>query len=362
MGNTFIFRSVETTIPDWPEATFGDGDVVRDGKLIYLVSTSGVPTWGRGFSGATIFPGRSASHIKVFDGGIEIERAADYTTTAQLLRDAPEPETVRWYCAGPTYIRLGSAPRGELRVNAFGYNQADSYQRWNSTTLAQEAGITGTFHGRLYPGGLLVDDPQTTYLDVLDDAAKSQNVTFGFNRLDEFEVRSWRPPVGDPVHEFDENNIIACSLAPPEGMPTPVYRVTHRSGETWPSSMLPGAPAKSRDEMTRSPFFHVRSYEDATLLTKHPLAAEVAVDQRSRDMQNAVAFDQWRAAFIEMFGTERQNLTLTTAFDTQTMTIDVGDVVRVTMPRMDMTSGRLFRVVSQAFDLEQMRIMLVVWG
>ncbi len=362
MGNTFVFRRVETVVPDWPEATFGDGDVVRDGKLIYLVSTEGVWPGLRAMTGATVYPGRSSSYLQAYDGGIEITRGQDYTTTAQLLAEAPDPETVRWYCAGPTYIRLGSTPRGELRVKSFGYNQADTYQRWNSTTLAQEAGITGTFHGRLYPSALMVDDPQTTYLDVCEDAAKDRPMFFGFNRLDEFEVGRWLPPVGDPAHEFTEDNILSYSLQPPEGMELPVWRLTRRSGETWPCAMLPGAPAKSRDEMTRAPFFHTWTYEAAATLTKHPLADEVAVDQRGRALQHPSHFDLYRTEFMAMHGVERVQMTITTAFDTQTMAIDLADVVQVTLDRMAMSSGRLFRVVSQAFDLETMRVNLVLWG
>ena len=353
---TIVFGVDGNPANNWIDASYV-GEVISYGTLIYLVSTERAP-----YTSLTALPapGRSASHLKAFDGGVELTRAADYTTLDELLNEAPEPGHVRWYPSGPTYIRLGSVPVFDLRVISFGY-RLDSPSLHSTLTLGPEAGLTGTYHGRLVVDSRFVNDASETYLDVFNEQASWQLAFFGMNRLDEFEVHFIKDPTGDPVYTFTEDNVLAIKAARPEGMLTPVYQLTANIGETWPSTMATGAPKISQDEMTRAPFFSTWKYEDSDTLLKHKLAQAVTVETKSRAFRYAWQFGLWRDRYMALFGVERDQVTVEVSVDSNTLTLDLNDVVRVQEPRL-FPDGKLFRVIVSRLDLSNMKAEFVLWG
>lgn len=354
---TIVFGVDGNPASNWPQALFTQ-ELISYGTLIYLVSTE--RALFTSFTNATVFEGRSASEVKAFDGGVELTRAADYASEAELLNESPEPGHCRWYTAGPTYVRLGSEPAFDLRVIASGYQTSGIGH--STTSLSEEAGLTGTFNGRMALAARFVADAGTTYLDVFNDQAALQLVYFGLNRFDEFEAVRFKAPTGDPVYTFDEDNVLSMRVQPPEGMPVPVYSLTANVGETWPSTLATGAPKKSRDEMQREPWFSTWKHENTALLLKHKLAASVVVDSQARTLQNNLSWTEFRDKYMALFGVEREQVTVEVLIDSNTLALDLNDVVAVRSPRMGYSAGKLFRVIVQRLDLATMRAEYVLWG
>ena len=354
---TLIFGGQTETVNDWPAGLYYE-TITRVGSLVYLVSTSIVPTWARDMTGGADGTG----YLQVWDGGVELTREPDYVDTAELLDVAPSPGSVRWCFDGATYIRLGSEPAFDIRVSSHGYADALG-TAIDSSYMLTEAGVTATTSGRLVVTARYIDNPSTTYLDVLNDAAISTLQVFGFNRLGEFEVLDIAPPTGDPVYVFALDNVIDVQRSLPTGQPYPMWRLTYQSGDTWPITQFADSVTDTlRDRMSRTPNYQTWIHEVPAILDKHLLAADVTMRVSQREPQNQAGWQNLRARYFELIGVEREEITVDVDFDGIVLQLDCNDVVSIEMPRLGCDAGKLMRIVAVRYDLSRKRASFTLWG
>jgi len=285
----------------------------------------------------------------VFDGGVELYRDSNYSSVSDMIGTAPEEGSYRCYTDGPTYVRLGSTPAYTVFANSNG--GIFSFQ-----DAAIEAGISDAGSGAGTVVNCYVDSASTRWIDVLNEQATSQRITFGFNRLDQWQSLQFAAPSGSPVYTFDRHNCLSIVRRAPESSPLPAYRVHAVSGRVWINRPVL-APAASLDAypwMARN--YRTDLAASNGMQIKHRLAESVEITSVP-DMTQPSVDD-----FLTLFGTRRDQVTVEARFDPALLTLDLNSVVSVQWPRFGYDAGKLFRVIAQRVDFSTNRLQFTLWG
>jgi len=308
--------------------------------------------------------GASQAFSKVYEGGVEITRETDYINESDLVNSSPSTGRSRYWFGpsgmGPIYFRLGSTPIYQLRCQS---NGARTPQGANFTTgdLAAEAGVTGASGGQVI-ANRLVDDASTTYLDLINDQARIQLFSFGFDRLNNFFTTLFEVPGVTPVHTFTQHNCFNILRDAPEGMSTPIYKLSANIGKTWPSEFSGAASNAIKGILSLDPWRLQVTHDDSSVLIKHRSAKSMSIDVIGRYISSTISWPAIYNKFMSLFGVERDFMTLTTKFDSDTLQIDLHDTVQLKIPRFGMSSGKNFRVISQFLNLKDREITFGLWG
>lgn len=308
--------------------------------------------------------GGLSAYVKIYDGGVEIVREADYSSISDLLANPPSAGKCRVYHAGPVYLRLGTSPTYELRTYTFGYKASGA--NYTYADLAIEAGVTDAIIGPSLPVfGQYIDDASATCLSVLDDMCTTSLSYYGFDRLDVFRSGYITPNPSLPVYSFNRNNCINISRTSPDFQEVPTYKLTISSGQTWPCQVAAGATTQLKDYLTRQNWFSTSSYQDNSILDKHKLAKSDIVEMKYR-IPNSVVFDQIRASYMSLFGVEREQVMieclLTEENRSALLSLDIMSSVEVKMPRFGFDSGKTFKIISISYKLSANRLEFILWG
>ena len=294
-------------------------------------------------------PTLPASQPTVFDGGVALSRGSNYSSTSDMISNAPAAGDYRCYTAGPTYVRLGSTPAYTVFANSNG--GSFSFQ-----AAAIEAGISDAGSGSGSVVNRYVDDASVRWIDVLNEQATPQRIAFGFNRLDQWQSMQFAAPTGSPAYTFDRHNCLSITRQAPESSPLPVYRVHAASDRVWinkptlaASANLSAYPWMARDYKTDLSASN-------GMQIKHRLAEAVELTSNAGMYQAAVD------DFLALFGTRRDQVTVEARFDAALLTLDLNSVVSVTWPRFGYDAGKLFRVIAQRFDFSTNRLQFTLWG
>jgi len=352
----------EARLPDYYEAT-GTWPT-----LLYFVSLD-VPLSYQQTPNAN----KNLDWVRVWDGGIELTREANYSSEADLLANAPSEGCVRWYFGDSTYFRLGSEPAFDLRVLCNNVLHVGGTQYFcDSRAFFAELGLDIQSVGVVYVEHLYVDDPSFTYMDALNAGALAYGQSFGFNRLGQFDAYLFREPTGTPLWTFTTNNVIDISRQLPSQMPYPIWKYTMNSGQTWPVSQLAdGTPSsvtlvsteyELRQELLKAPWRRTFTYEDDTVKDKHLLASEFEISTPHTSAWNDAQWAQEYTRKMALFGVEREELTVVCQLDGDTLDLDINDVVSVQMDRLGLDAGKLFRIVVVRYELSRKRVEFVLWG
>jgi len=308
--------------------------------------------------------GASQAFSKVYEGGVEITRENDYINEGDLIDNAPSIGRSRYWFGpsgmGPVYFRLGSNPVAQLRCQS---NGARTPQGANFTTgdLAAEAGVIGASGGQVI-ANRLVDDTGTTYRELLNDQARIQLFSFGFDRLNNFFTTLFEAPGVTPVHTFTQHNSYNIRRDAPQGMSTPIYKISANIGKTWPTEFTGSASNAIKGILSLNPWRLQLTHDDESILTKHRSAKSMSIDVIGRYISSTISWPAIYNKFMSLFGVERDFITLTTDFDSETLQIDLHDTVQLKMPRFGMSAGKNFRVISQFLNLKDREITFGLWG
>lgn len=321
------------------------------------------------------------------DGGVEISHAANYENEAELLSTSPDPGFFRmWggqseittHATGPIYIRLGSPPEAEIRINPRGFLQNDPEELirfWNTTDLCIRAGIDdadtnfATLAGYIEPsaGNRLIDGDQT-YRDVLNDVSAVNFSSFGFTRLDQWFVTRLLDPSetgdGDSVKfNFTRNNSRDFSRAPVPGQESPVWQVNVSAGIAYPCQTLNGASNTLKDVLSRDPWQSRFTGTNEDVKIANPGAISEVLEIDANDFSGELEKQTFVNRYIQLYGTRRDLITLTcNQFDSTTLGLELMDKVTVTMDRFGCDSGRAFRIITISHNLRERNITFGLWG
>lgn len=323
----------------------------------------------------------------VYEGGGSLTFGGYYTSETDGLTNAPAPGQYKIYgpgvdgltpatteSTGPIYVRLGSPPEYDLRIQTIGYlkeTSASGLRTWTFRDLCVRAGMTDLGPLSLSPGSFeknvgnyLVDGDQT-YLDVLTDSCASTFSSYGFDHIDRlFTIDLQDPTEGSDsvVYEFNQHNAKNFVRQPVPGMEAPVWQVVVSSGRTWPSSTRTSLSASERELFTRQPWQTTFSGTSAQAKAINPGAVTASVEITGNNLSTNAAKLAFVQRYIYLFGGRRDLLVLTAEFKPELLDINLHSKVRVKMPRLGCSAGRLFRVVTIEWNLKARTATFGLWG
>jgi hypothetical protein len=308
--------------------------LVDSASQIYLVCTDSTQS-----SGAT-----------VYDGGVAVTLGAAYSTTADLISTPPSAGQARIYYGGPTYVRFASAPTGEPTISRLAGIGSGAVM----STLAAEAGLT--LHGTYVTGpvmGAYVADSRTSYLQVFGVDARQTPKWYGLDRNGLFVIRDVDDPIGGvSVATINAHDMRAISRSAPDGLDVPIWQVTARGDKNWSRDRTLAAAAVNT---ARQDYINSSTASDASVLTKHPLAGELAIEINNDPGVTA-------AAHLALHSVDRSVWSVTVDLLPEWAVLDLGDVGTIKHHRMSLSAGKKALIVSIDLDLSARRITFGLWG
>lgn len=391
------------------QAVFGDPGfippiLVDATKQIYFLQSTGASAPDTYLTNT----GSEVNNFDVFEDGNEIDRAQpNYSSESDILGNEPAIGTVRYWFGplnpdlpdsydGPVYFRLHAPPTGELRVFANGEpTSADSALQGSIagafafSLMALRAGVgladIDTTRDELFVTSFLIDD-ERTYLEALQASASSEFGIFGFDRDDQFYSQrllvpestsvyygvsipgSTLPtvfPVSTSLFTFDRNNAWDFQRKPVEGLEAPISSVTIRSGRAFPVAQVNAAASDlMRDYLSRGDWSEVFSGESTSAAAANLGAQSFSFDVEPRVFQNELDKQIALGRFFALFGGRRHIFTFTAKMTTETLALELHDVVTLRLDRFGMSAGVKHRVVLMTlnFGLEVPSITFGIWG
>jgi len=111
----------------------------------------------------------------------------------------------------------------------------------------------------------------------------------------------------------------------------------------------------SAGQLPRVEFISATHSSDASVLTKHPFAGEIAIEIGNDPSGTA-------AAHLALHKLDRDVFTVELPHLAEWSAIDLGDVVTVQHPRMGLSSGRKLMVAGIGIDFRSRSLALTLWG
>ena len=338
----------------------------------------------------------------VFEGGVPIDRAANYPFKEWLFTtaDVPDPGDYRmWtgyqglvtgsinfgsqaaadaYTRGPLYVRLGGVPVGELRFGAYGLLQNSTRtaaREWRFSDLCNRAGLNDVSSSSMAvmqngmedftAGNRLVEGDQT-YAQVMADRCQALLGACGFNRLDEFFCVTLTDPedgADSSVYTFTADNSTGFARLPVPGLERPIWQVNVKAGRSFPCTVFSGASAEMQDLLTREGYYvNFRGFSSSAR-RRYPNALSVDLEIDGHDFPTAAQQREFVDRFGALFGTRRDLMSLRCLdFSAATLTLELHDKVTLTLDRLGYDAGELMRIVGIELDLDAQQIKFSLWG
>ena len=299
----------------------------------------------------------------VYDRGVPLTRGTNYATSTLLLA-ASVPLNTYAMCLSEGFFRLGSNPQGTVTADVEGDTAGGVFVK-DVTSIVRRIVTTAAINdpADLYlpafnqvalqqPSdiGFWLDSGNTSTVgDVIARLMRSVGGYWAFRRNGKFEIGIITSPSGPPVAEFDTTNIREDSLdrdnLPDSLEPVPWrYRVGYAKNWTVQTDLADSVSADRRAFAAVDLRYAVR--ESLQAKNNHPLAQEYEpVESFFRFLSDAQTEVDRLALFLS---TSRSLYT----FDAGLIpfALNLNEVIRVTWPRLDLTFGRLLRIMTLSED------------
>jgi hypothetical protein len=315
--------------------------------------------------------GAISSVDKVYDRGVELTKGTDYTNQTDMETNAPSAGNFRVWPGGG-YFRLGSSPVGIITADVVQGAAA------SNRTVAQILKSIAIDRGGVVSGdvdsgdvtaldtansaevGVWVDS-ETDIASVMDELANSIGAWWGFDSLGKLRMQRLEVPSGTPVTVLTETEILDIDRTGTSdsghGVPAYSCKVKYKKFYTVQDTDLAGAVTDARRNEVKEEFREVVS-TDVAIKTKHLLSPELEFQTLLVD---ASAAGTEAARLLVIYKTRRDVVTAKVKV-CQCVSIDLGDVVEVDIPRFGYSGGKLFRVIGIETDLRRNEIDLTLWG
>lgn len=308
-----------------------------------------------------------------YDRGLALTKGADYASQADMEATAPPASNFRVWPAGG-YFRLGSSPTGIITADVTQGAAA------GNRTVAQLLKAIAIGPGGIASGD--VSSTDVTALDAansaevgywtdaatncnkaLDDLANSIGAWWGFDRLGKMRMQRLEAPSGTPAVYLEPADIIRIDRVANNdaGRGIPAWKVTlgYKRFDTVQPNDLAGAVSITRRQELAKEYRTVEA-SDSAIKTRHTLATPLEFDTLLID---ATAAQTECTRRLTLYKAERATLTARLALDESLIsTLDLGAVVRLTLPRFGMSAGRDFRVIGLQPDYKLRLIDVTLWG
>lgn len=313
----------------------------------------------------------NSSYLRCYEGGVLIQRDADYPTLASLneVTNFPDSGKCRFYQgAEGTWVRLGSIPTYEIRVSVPDVRIIPSQPNWTwlphyyfmSEVVPDE--FVETSGGRAV-GKYLIQDEATTYADALAEIAKA-NGGFIWQKNDgklKFGVAS--PPYYNAdvtKYDFTESNVKTFSVRQADISHT----VEFYSEKNFPGEVSPSVTNSSIIEaITRDGYTYVETVENDKIPAKHVLSKvkQVYADVDAPDTSSDTVVN----ALAAMFSKRRYYVDIEIPrhkIDASMLSLDLLDKVNFTWNRYAFTSGRVMQIIAVRLNAANNVLQFTLWG
>lgn len=328
--------------------------LVNTSRLIYQVSDGAINTVDA-----------------VYDRGLALTKGADYTSQADMETTAPASGGFRVWPAGG-YFRLGSSPTGIITADAMqgattaARTAAQLMKAMASTIIApadiNTADVSAIDSANSSEVGFWTDGADDCD-EGINEIANSIGAWWGFDRLGKMRMARLEAPSGTPAAYLTASDIIridrVASNDAGRGIPAWKVALNYKKFYSVQENDLAGAVSITRRADLAKEYRTVEA-SDATVKTRHTLATPLEFDTLLID---ATAAQTEATRRLTLYKAERATITARLGLDPSLLsTIDLGAVVRLTLPRFGMSAGRDFRVIGLQPDYRLGVIDVTLWG
>jgi hypothetical protein len=316
--------------------------------------------------------GAVASIDAVYDNGVALTPGTNHANSAALQAAAVTASTFDT-CIAEGYFRLGTSPVGEITVDVT--QGAAASNRTVAQIIKQLALDAGVASGDISSTdvtnldtdnssvvGIWINDGSTTFSAAMDMVASSIGAWYGFDAAGSLRMGRLTSPSGSPVatlYDYDIYDNIERRAARDSGVP--IWKVTVNHSKIWTtqaSGIAASVTAARRAYLAEE--YRGSTSTDATVKTQWLLAGTLEVDGLLTSTANA---DTESSRLLTLFKVRRDIFDVTVNLDVVTSnSLKMMDVVRVELDRFGMGSGKDFRIIGMAYDLERSSVRLSLWG
>ena len=329
--------------------------LINTSKLIYQVSDSAINTLDA-----------------AYDKGVALTAGANYTTLADVSATAPSAGQYRCYPAGGLF-RLGSSPSGSITCDVT--QGAASSNRTAAQILKQIALDAGIASGDIASAdvaaldaansavlGIYIDS-DATVLSAMDQIAQSIGVWYGFDIAGKLRIGQFKAPSGSPTYAITYLDMVDIERlsSNDDKKGTPIYRATlnyQKYYTTQNPADLAGSVTDDRKSLLKKEYRTVTA-EDTSIQIQHKLAPELKRDTLLTVKSDA---DNEASRALTLFKASRETYKVTIINNTDTASIDIGQIVSLVYSRFGLSSGKLFLVIGIEADYHKHRKILTLWG
>lgn len=365
-----------------PAGVEGDGNLKGKEKPICFGHCLNVPAIQVNASTLIyqIHDGPVAAIEAVYDKGLALAATTDYPSVA-ALQAATFAAGQQATCLGSGLFRLWSKPAGAvtadvrgdasggyvstvagimeriLRTRA-GYGSADlSAADFAALAVANAAEV-----------GLFIGAGDETDMDqALDALARSIGAWWTYDRFGVVRAGRFEAPAGNPVMELTSAEILAGEDGGVEQIPAnddgggvPAYRVSLTYGRNWTvqhDNDLVGAVTDDRRAWLTEKI-RTAVAEDATVKAIHPLSPAISVETL---LVETTAAEAETARLLALYKVRRQRFRVRLR-PRYGLSLSLGNVVRLVVPRFGLDAGKLFTVLGLAPDFEANAVEADLYG
>lgn len=309
-------------------------------------------------------------------GGVTYTTHTTYANTTDLQDDSLAPHAGEFLaCPSSGYFRLGSPPVGTVTCDPIeGASSSARTVGQSFVRVLQRAGFTtgdwsasditalDVINSAVIGGAWL---SETTFAAVLDELAATLGAWWGLDHAGVFRIQQIvNPASGTSVLTLTANDIDGVltkvvTQDPGQGLPNYSTILTYAPNYTLQTgdTVSPLVSATRRGVLAQ-PWATVKAL-DASVQTKFLRAVEVT---------EATLFTQASDAQTEatrrqtLRGVKRDRFDLKTELNTDTNTLDLGNVLTLTYRRFGFSGGKKFLVLGVSPDALAKRITLTLWG
>lgn len=328
---------------------------VNTARLIYQVSAGAI-----------------ADVSAVYDRGMPLTKGANYVSEADMQANAPAASNFRVWPAGGMF-RLGSTNAGQVLCDAVeGATAASRYPGAVITRILTQAGLTGsdidsaslTALDAACPweiGYWVTHENAISASEILDGISTSTNSWWASNNANKILAKVLALPSGSPVLDLHPGNIISLTRrqSKDEDRGIPPWRLVvgySRYFETPVSDFAGAVTAATKEDWAQE--YRTVSVSDSSVKTAYPASTEVRIDTLLRYSSDAQSLADSQHALIKA----KRDILVCEAYIEGSTSVDIGNVVRITIPRFGLNSGKLYTVIGVELDPRINRIALTLWG
>ncbi|MFD2248961.1 hypothetical protein FHS82_001078 [Pseudochelatococcus lubricantis] len=325
--------------------------------------------------------------ITVYDAGVQLKLAANYSTITQLRNASIRPGQYAT-CLAQGMARLGGAPYKQITADVVegGAGQRTAAQIARRVLL--RAGMTTSdFNTATFTAldglnnaecGIYIDTDMHTK-DAISQVLASVGGWLAPDHLGVFQVGRVSGP-GVPKDTFTEDDILGSGgiellAASDDGRGIPIYRATVRYGRIWhlmQDGELGGCVSNDRRAYLSTEYREAKA-DNLPAQTKHKLSPEITVDTL---LATQSAAEAEASRLLGLRGLRRDTIVITLPFGdsergdeayTRATAINLGDTITVQVPRFGYGSGRPFVVIGRedsygTADDPAQTVKLTCWG